>query len=373
MPRTPAFLAPCAAALCALGTLPLQAQANPAAAPWTVQFNTPAAPTTVTLYGVLDAYAEVGWNGVENVNRLQSGGLQGTRLGFKGAQELDKANKVIFDLEMGVNVDQGTSGQGATFGRQAWVGLTGPWGTLTGGRQDTPEFIAMTTYGLGSGMAWGNASNYFADATSLRVNNALLYVSPKWHGLTFKGMYSFTGWNSSTSAPTTQPDTSTPSRQNVGHYAAVTGQYDRGPLSINLSHMVRKTTDSNQDKWSVGGASWDFKVAKLGVLYQRHTDDQRLTRNQWWELNAYLPIGKDGLLLDGGSFRNQLAEHANALAYSVRYDHNWTPQATIYGGFATIRNGQKAAFGINGATGSALAVAPAACPRSVVLGFRYSF
>jgi hypothetical protein len=57
----------------------------------------------------------------------------------------------------------------------------------------------------------------------------------------------------------------------------------------------------------------------------------------------------------------------------VRYDHNWTSQATLYAGVATIRNGQKAAFGINGATGSALAVAPAACPRSVVLGFRYGF
>jgi predicted porin len=339
-----------------------------------VQINTPAAPTTICLYGVLDAYMEVGWNGVENVNRMQSGGLQGTRLGFKGNQELTRDSKLIFDLEMGVNVDQGTSGQGgATFGRQAWVGVTGPWGTLTGGRQYSPEFIAMVTYGLGSGMAWGNASNYFADASSLRVNNALLYVSPKLAGLTFKALYSFTGWNSTTNQPTTQPDTTTPSRQNVGHFAGVTGQYDHGPLSVNLSHMVRKTTATNQDKWSVGGASWDFKVVKAGLLYQRHTDDLDLTRNQWWELNAYVPVGKDGLLLDAGSFRNLAMQHANALAYSVRYDHNWTAQATLYAGFATIRNGSKAAFGINGATGTALAVAPAACPRSIIAGFRYAF
>src|ERR1039457_805414 len=42
----------------------------------------------------------------------------------------------MFDLEMGLNADDGTLAQGGlVFGRQAFVGLSDSWGELTLGRQ----------------------------------------------------------------------------------------------------------------------------------------------------------------------------------------------------------------------------------------------
>ena len=115
----------------------------------------------VTIYGVADLYLEQGNNGINNIQRLQSGGINGSRLGFKGSDAIWDGLNAVYCFEMGLNLNAGTSGQGGTlFGRQAWAGLQGKWGTLTGGRIYDPMFWTDVLYGLGGGLAWGNASNY---------------------------------------------------------------------------------------------------------------------------------------------------------------------------------------------------------------------
>ena len=90
--------------------------------------------TNVTLYGVADAYLQ-GAKGAESLHRVQSGGLSGSRLGIRGSEDLGGGLHGIFTLETGINVDDGTSGQGAFWGRQAFVGLDSNYGKLTLGRQ----------------------------------------------------------------------------------------------------------------------------------------------------------------------------------------------------------------------------------------------
>ncbi len=317
----------------------------------------------VTIYGVADLYLEQGNNGINNIQRLQSGGINGSRLGFKGSDEIWGGLNSVYCFEMGINLNAGTSGQGGTlFGRQAWAGLQGKWGTLTGGRIYDPLFWTDVLYGLGGGLAWGNASNYFFDpSVANRLNNSINYVSPQMLGVTLKGFYSL---GESSQAP---------GQINNGNIFNVSGQYDRGPLSLNYSYLTRQTTSTKGGIWKGMGASYDFSVVKVALLYQTQYDESTPMNNEFYEASATVPLGNGSLLLDYGATQNKLVSNANAKSPSVRYDYNLTKRTAIYGGFSKISNQAKANFGIVGATGSSLTIAAGESTRSIVLGTRIFF
>lgn len=101
---------------------------------------------TVTLYGYLDTGIErltnVAAAGGASLTRLpsQTGGMGPSRWGLTGSEDLGGGLKAIFTLESGFAPDKGsnnTSQGGRLFGRQAFVGLTGSFGTVALGRQHT--------------------------------------------------------------------------------------------------------------------------------------------------------------------------------------------------------------------------------------------
>ena len=110
------------------------------------------AQSTVTLYGRVDValmYIEQktttllqGTQKTATGNpgfAVNSAGLTGSRWGLKGSEDLGGGLKAIFQLESGFTVDTGGSGQGGLlFGRQAYGGFEGNWGTFTVGRQYSP-------------------------------------------------------------------------------------------------------------------------------------------------------------------------------------------------------------------------------------------
>src|SRR6478735_3149745 len=80
------------------------------------------AQTNIVIYGVVDANITYENNGgpAGSVVRLDSGGQSGSRLGFRGTEDLGGGLSASFMLENGYNVDNGTLGQGGLlFGRQA--------------------------------------------------------------------------------------------------------------------------------------------------------------------------------------------------------------------------------------------------------------
>lgn len=315
----------------------------------------------VAVFGVLDMYVDHATAGANSATRVQSGGVLGSRLGFRGSEKLGGDTRVVYTLESGMNVDDGTSGQGGVlFGRQAWVGLSTPAGEVTVGRHYAPYFFTLVTYALGGGLGWGNASNYFTDTSVLRVNNSVSYVSPSYAGLKLRALFGL-GEN------TTQPGT------NIGNTQSASLQYDRGPFSANVAYEARRTTALNIDRFYGVGASWQFSWAKASLLAQARRDDIGATENNALELSMLVPVGPGSLLLDVGKFRNRIVADADATAFSVRYDYSLSKRSTLYVGAAKIRNDARARIGINGNTGLALAVTAGADPRSMVMGMRHTF
>lgn len=108
------------------------------------------AQSSVTLYGIVDttlrytSHADA--SGGSRI-QLADGLITGDRIGFRGVEDLGGGNKAIFTLENGFSPDNGTLLQGGReFGRQAFVGLSGQWGTVTLGRQYTVTHVMVANH-----------------------------------------------------------------------------------------------------------------------------------------------------------------------------------------------------------------------------------
>jgi predicted porin len=132
----------------------------------------------VSIYGVVDTGVER----VTNVGATQATvirmptitGSSPSRIGFRGTEDLGGGLKTNFVIESGFGPDSGVLNQGGRmFGRQAYVGLSGPWGALTLGRQYSQITFAIIGDNLGPNIyGAGLLDSYLPNS---RMDNALVY------------------------------------------------------------------------------------------------------------------------------------------------------------------------------------------------------
>ena len=106
------------------------------------------AQSSVQIYGIMDTAVETMNNvGATKSNLTRMPNLTGSvpsRLGFRGREDLGGGLSASFTLEMGIGPDSGALNQGGRgFGRQSFVSLNGPWGSLGLGRQYTMLFWSV--------------------------------------------------------------------------------------------------------------------------------------------------------------------------------------------------------------------------------------
>jgi predicted porin len=108
------------------------------------------AQSSVAVYGVVDAglvavnKQNAPSGGTGSVFALSSGGVSPSIFGFKGAEDLGGGLKANFDLEGHFFSNSGAGNQwGGLFGRQANVGLSNSYGTVTLGKQYSPAVLAF--------------------------------------------------------------------------------------------------------------------------------------------------------------------------------------------------------------------------------------
>ena len=167
------------------------------------------AQSSVTLYGILDEGVQYNTNAKNIVNGVNVGGrqvtldsatgLNGSRWGLRGAEDLGNGLKAIFTLESGLNLNTGAFGQGNTpFGRQAFVGLSSSrFGTLTMGRQYDSVVTYVQPVAAYGFIATSTLLDHPGDldnfGNTVRTNNAIKYGSPNFNGLSFGAEVSLGG------------------------------------------------------------------------------------------------------------------------------------------------------------------------------------
>ncbi|WP_028225724.1 porin [Paraburkholderia ferrariae] len=153
------------------------------------------AQSSVTLYGIVDtgieyvSHADAAGDGVVRMPGIT--GEMPSRWGVRGNEDLGGGLSTIFALESGFNMRGGTLNQGGRlFGRQAWVGLASPYGSLTFGRQYTMTYWAIADADLLGPDIYGGTASFDQYLPSARSDNTIVYKG-SYAGFTLGATWSF--------------------------------------------------------------------------------------------------------------------------------------------------------------------------------------
>ncbi|WP_153115005.1 porin [Rhodocyclus tenuis] len=312
------------------------------------------AQSNVTVYGVVDVFAgQTKADDNQVKNGIDSGGIGGSRIGFKGEEALGNGLKAIFTLEYGLTVDanQGV-GTGTLAARQQYLGLSSnTLGTVIAGRLQTPGFDASNAYGAGisGGAAFSPlyALQQYAGAninSSARANNAIAYVSPTFAGFSGKVAYVF-------GEETTSNDRS------KGYELGA--DYKNGPLAVSYVYSGGKdnaplAVEQTKDAGHFLGASYDFGIAKLKGSYQREKTTQAGVNDlkfDLWQIGADVPVTAAGAVRVGyAQYKNKAAgaDDDKVKAWTLGYTHSLSKRTTAYAAYTRLNNDNAADAGING-------------------------
>ncbi|TFE42272.1 porin [Paraburkholderia dipogonis] len=234
------------------------------------------AQSSITLYGVADVSVRYLTNSnAKNDGRLfmTNGAITNSRWGLRGSEDLGGGLKAIFDLESGINLQDGSASDSQRlFNRNAYVGLSGQYGTLTLGRQKTPLFDLLgDTYDpLTVGNYFENSWLPGALGAGLYADNAVKYTGT-YKGLTMAAMYSFGTNSESTGAGGFSGQV--PGHLGAGTMYGFTLSYVAGPLSV--AGGVQQNSDNSNHKQTIFNANavYAFSTAKVYVGYLHSKDD----------------------------------------------------------------------------------------------------
>nr|WP_198982392.1 porin [Herbaspirillum sp. ASV7] len=212
------------------------------------------AQSSVTIYGIVDTgvvYTSKAVNtGTGNTGSkfsLNSGIIQGSRIGFKGVEDLGGGLSAVFNLEAGFTNDTGgLQGSDAVTGsnlfrRKSVVGLSGGFGTVLVGRQtDFADTISAYTSVADFGGVTGAVGHNLNRLEGTRTNNSISYTTANLSGFTGNLIYGFGEQAGQTSN---------------GQAFGGGLKYDNGPLGLGLNYYQSKQGQTPSDTSLIQGVA----------------------------------------------------------------------------------------------------------------------
>jgi predicted porin len=323
------------------------------------------AQSSVTLYGKVDLGLVLDSGSAAGKSiRLDSGVTGGSRIGFKGVEDLGGGMKASFQLETGYCADSaapatstltvkdgagntvGTTtqtstnfctGSNAFMGRQAHGDLTGAFGAISAGRQYSIGFNNLSTIDpFGTGLA-GQINN-IVDPSGIRLNNSVTYATPNMGGFVGSAEIAF--------------------GEQTGNWQAnrETGAgltYASGPAYVGFSfYDVSNAAGSGAAKknYTFGG-TYDFGVIKLHALAQKTTGPSTLDVLDLMG-GVTVPVAHGNLMASYIHHNDRTSADKDAQQLGVGYIYPLSKRTSVYGAFARILNQHGAAFTVGNATAS---------------------
>ena len=310
-------------AVAALATLAVSAQAQ----------------SSVTLYGNVDAgltYSKVKPAGnSDTTTGVTSSILTESFFGLKGQEDLGGGLKAIFKLESGINVDTGSQATSNFFGKNAYVGLAGDFGTVKLGNQESlfkTEAGAFDAFGVSPALAVSKL--FIGDEGSWQ--NTVGYTSPNLSGLTVSAQHSFKEGTKNVSVNSYN-----------GGASAVAVNYAAGALGLSAVYGDVRTTDTNTGTLSdernrafLLGGSYDFGVVKAFAQYGQNKSETRNAespKDKFFQLGAVVPVTQAGAVHAAyGQIKNDNAAAADTESrkFSLAYHHTLSKRTGVYAGVA---------------------------------------
>lgn len=272
------------------------------------------AQSSVTLYGLADI--GIGHTRSQTLDDPQVkstgasvNGLQGSRIGLKGVEDLGNGLKAVFNYEFGFTPNNGRLTYGASAdARRAVAGLQGSFGSVLLGRDYTPLFNLLAASSVDGLSSFETTTGAFLQRT-----NGVHYAG-NFSGV---GVQAFGGYNKTTVA--TNPVTVVEDTREYGLGLS----YANGPFMIGVAGQEQKFTNSGKRTEGAVGGTYDFGAAKLFANYVHlrakngaaaySISGLEAAKVQEGNIGVSVPFGAASVMAGYG--RNQLTESGTGAKY----------------------------------------------------------
>lgn len=335
------------------------------------------AQSNVTIYGIADIGLQNLKNGNPSGSRtlLTSGLANGSRVGFKGTENLGDGLKANFVLEAGINIDTGTSAQGGrAFGRRSLIGLSGDFGSIDLGRDKTINALFIQSFdpyggsyingttGLRSLYFYGNNTpitqppgTSLAGPSAGRISNAVFYHTPNWDGFRGSATYGFG---------------EVAGNNKLGSSIGFTLRYTKFDWDVGYSYSQENQqvgTSSINNKRSANSFAVSYKIGIFTpvFIYEKQKADLPYSGFATATDQKNFSVGSNVQFDPSNSFKfsftkitddtlvsNAAGTVGDAKQWGFAFQHNLSKRTDLYISFATTtqdRNSRKAGAVVNGA------------------------
>jgi predicted porin len=330
------------------------------------------------VYGDIDEYVNhMKSSSGAKINALQDGAILRSRLGLTGSKDFGSGYAGNFTLETGLNATNGAQADqananitglttsGRLFDRQAWAGVSSPYGEFRVGRQNTDiqsqgNYIDYTERNLGSVVnSFGVPSRYDGD---------FAYLSPRVAGVQVVGHIAVGGGG--------QQNTSTFNQR----VAQLRVDYASGPVRIAYSGLMAKAAQGSAHGQQVfyhsAYANYDWGQGTIYAVYVHSNNGGGALNNTGGNEVGNIPTVLPGtnatvttsydiyqlsadyrltstLRLGGlyGKIKDSQNSSGSATGWSVGAYWQTFSNLTLYGLVDQMDNSSTASFGLAGSAG----------------------
>jgi predicted porin len=319
------------------------------------------AQSSLTLYGTIDEFLQYVDTGKGYTAAIGSSGESTSRFGIKGTEDLGGGNAVNFALENGFVPTTGEMATaGSLFNRQAWVGLSGDWGQVRAGRQNSPLYMDEGRLDAFGAVTQASGIDNFATFET-RTSNTLSYLTPSFSGLK-GGVYVGFG------------DAGGLRGTGASYQFDVT--YDQGPLSAFVAaQALHNTAGAATDRSIESSVSYALGKFKFYGGYMWAKWDELAINMSTYGLSAGYTIDSFNYVAVGWTQLSDLSSSGNgARQISALFNHNLSARTILYATVSFLQNRGNANYTLTGAGTAGLPLAYlGADARGVSVGILHRF
>jgi predicted porin len=317
----------------------------------------------------------------------------GSRIGFRGTENLGGGLKALFAIESGVNIDTGSvNGQAGTQNasagtlgsRDSYVGLEGSMGRVTFGRQSI--FWVNGPHGqtganhINTDIGWYNGAAFTGVA---RVSNVMAYTSP-----------TVSGWNATASyAPNSE--TAVGGANTDARIVGLTVRKTSGPIDAQYDYTANRAVSGGANQLTRSAHKFNVGYpyapgSRVSVIYLTSLQDNTSAddiKQKFWGVNlehalggpwvAYAMYSKVGNKSGCSTPAAQAAtcDNSGATGYLLALRYNYSKRTWIYTSYNATTNQSASAQDYTGAnyTSAATALVNGADPKIFAVGIRHDF
>lgn len=343
----------------------------------------PDAGTKIDFYGMADVNITAMDSGFGNKLTFGSGGFSSSRMGFKLTRDLGAGLQAVGLAEAGLLYDTGLLGNGSVtpginnsaassagqsgngvqiFSRQVYAGLSGKFGSATIGRQYTASYITTAFVGAAKGeglLGYSTSVLPLIGGMPTRVNNALVYTTPKAGGVS--GTFTYTTGNEN-NVNTTVPTGSSFTTDEAGRGWDAGLTYSKGPLTAAVTTWrirnsafatIGETDLATKKGWQIAG-NYDFGAFKVfagivdgtisGGNYETVT--KTLSSASGATVSALMPLGQHRFTITYTKLNDKSSFDRDAKVYGLGYWYELDPKSKLYAGWGAVKNGRNASYSL---------------------------